>query len=314
MRCSPQLKAARRPSTLVRVTTLPQSIGADTRWCVFCVLLLGGCSVESVFPTPVRADTATSDTPDGAVVGDDTASADSALADSAFADTFAVDVRTDVQTPDTLMSGDTGVADVGDASQGCACAPKQVWLHGPCVATPALGCGATCTAKSCPVDSVCDPGAASSTCQTDDLVPACVAAQAMGFAPGDLRVAPTEAAVGAPVKVLVQGGWFYIGALWWHLQVGAETLSPAYDSGASCTVTGPWTPTKPGIYAVRVGYGGLQPGNKGLAGFITVPGPGVPAAGVQPGYPCSGGVTCAQGDGWACGCGATGRCACAPEP
>ncbi len=222
------------------------------------------------------------------------------------------DTATDTATvADTATAPDTAK----DTGTPCNCKPGDLWLHGPCVPTTKLGCAAvkTCTPGSCPGASqgkaVCDGTAASPACIASSLLPVCVKGPGMAFEPGSLRVFPTKASVGEQVKLTIQGGMFYIGALFWLVAVDGSPLSQVVE-GKTCTVSATWTPKKKGLFPITAYYGTPDKGpgtiNGTLAGFVSV---GGPDAGTQPGQPCTSSAACAQAPPWACAC-VSGRCAC----
>ncbi|MCO4763502.1 MAG: hypothetical protein KC502_18440 [Myxococcales bacterium] len=275
------------------------------RWNLLTSLIVPltvACSGGGAFPDPGIAADVTGQ--DSAGLLDDGQTKDSSTHDDT-AQSDALSVDTSAALKDTAVTADGAEP---DASASCACPAKQVWLHGACVPNPLLGCGEPCQAGGCAKNYVCDNKAASTSCVSSDLKPACVPGQAMGFADGDLRVHPTEVKVGQEVMLFVRGRNFYIGALWWLVNVSVESLKKVDEYSTPCTLQGKWTASKPGVFAVRVGYGDvLKPGKGGLAGFIRV---GGGKAGIQPGMPCNSADKCEQGDGWKCACTGAGRCGC----
>lgn len=129
----------------------------------------------------------------------------------------------------------------------------------------------------------------------------------MGFAPGSLRVSPAQVTSGEPTKLTIQGGMFYIGALFWIVKAGGDDIGPV-NEGASCSISTPWTPKSSGVVPVLAYYGSEDKGWPGgeLAGFVAVDGPD---PGRQPGQTCSASQACAQASPWQCDC-VLGRCAC----
>ena len=129
----------------------------------------------------------------------------------------------------------------------------------------------------------------------------------MGFAPGSLRVSPTQVPSGKPTKLTIRGGMFYIGALFWLVSVGDEQIGPV-NEGASCNISTPWTPKSSGVVPVLAYYGYMGKGGPGgeLAGFVAVDGPD---PGRQPGQTCSATQPCAEAAPWLCDC-VKGRCGC----
>lgn len=290
---------------------------------------LSGCGADGAFPTPGGA--ASGKTDAGPAILDSAASHPDA---SAQADAGALDAGTgggqggdvladgvtDAQgraTPDTQGVSDSGGQGDGagsiDAGQSCACQPGELWLHGPCVPTFALGCAAvkTCKPGGCPGASegkeVCDQTAASPTCAASSLLPVCVPGPGMGFAPGSLRLSATQATTGESIKLTVDGGMFYIGALFWLIRIGDETIGPV-NEGATCSISTTWTPKASGVVPVLAYYGEEGKGGPGgeLAGFVAVDGPD---PGRQPGQTCSASQPCAQAAPWSCTC-VQGRCGC----
>ena len=265
------------------------------------LLSLGGLAATSacstLFPAPQPQQIADSGGPqdDGGDLGD-AATADSAAADSATADSATAD------------------STAPDAS--CSCPESQVMRDGACVPNPLIGCTLPCLGKApsaCPSQSVCDEAAAHQPCAPELVAPACVPQQAMGFAAGDLRISPATAQVGETVVLHARGGDFYIGALMWWMRVGDEVIQ-GNEYEAKCDLTGTFSASVAGVYPVEVGYGGGsdQGMNQGwtLAGFLAV---GDVSLGIQPGFACATGDTCASGGAWGCGC-QNGRCACNKAP
>jgi len=190
----------------------------------------------------------------------------------------------------------------------CICKPGQVWLFSSCVPTYKLGCGATCKAtdpKSCPLGWRCDPCAATTSCMGSSCRPACVPETAMGFPPSTLRISPTHGIAGKEVALTVEGGEFYVGAIFWLVQLGKEKPVQV-NHGGKCLVVAKVTPPAPGIYPVLVGYGGKP---TVLAGFYLASAGVIPPKTVQPGYPCTSQSTCAQTAPYSCKC-VAGRCSC----
>ena len=127
----------------------------------------------------------------------------------------------------------------------------------------------------------------------------------MGFSAGTLRVTPNLGVAGKPVTLTITGGKFYIGAIFWQVNLGSAKQIAQHPN--SCTVTATLTPAKPGIYPVEVRYAnGSKPA---LAGFYVASGGSIPPAAAQPGFPCSPSVKCAQAKPYTCAC-VSGRCQC----
>jgi hypothetical protein len=213
--------------------------------------------------------------------------------------------------PDLATAADRGAAvDRGPAADlgTCFCKSGQVWLRGKCVPTPKLGtCAPACTAGSCSGTEVCDTCAAAPACTGSSCRAACVPGIAMGFAHNQLRVSPTYGKAGTAVTLTVQGGTFYIGAIWFNMRLGSGKGVTANDS-VKCTLTATLTPAKAGIYPVEVQYqNGSYPW--ALAGFYTASAAGTAPGTVQPGYPCTFSSTCAQASPYTCSC-VSGRCQC----
>lgn len=254
-----------------------------------CAVAAVGCS--ALFPTPTSSQAAD----DGAVANDG-----GTLGDTG-------DATDPAASADTATAADTA---------SCSCPSGQVMRDGACVPNPLIGCTLPCLGKApsaCPSQSVCDEEAAHQPCATDQFAPACVPQSAMGFPAGDLRIQPTQAAVGQEIELHALGGEFYIGALMWWVRIGGEVVM-GNEYEARCDLTTKYTPKAAGVLAVEVGYGG-GPGNDmnqgwTLAGFLAV---GDVALGVQPGMVCGAGDTCAVGGDWTCGC-VSGRCACDKAP
>lgn len=210
-------------------------------------------------------------------------------------------------------AADTGRVDraLAKPDAGCHCPTGQGWLRGPCVPTGELAqCVPLCDPKapnSCPKGQVCDRWAATPFCYSAAALPACVPGPAMGFAPGSLRISPTNGVAGKAVTLTVEGGSFYIGALHWLVSLGNISSGPV-TQGGNCQLRATFVPPKPGAYPVLVGYGGKP---KILAGFFTASGGSAPPNWIQPGYPCGAGDTCATASGYTCAC-KQGRCACTP--
>ncbi len=228
------------------------------------------------------------------------------------ADTSPADQQAPADGPQKL---DTGVV-VTDAQaipdkaapadiSTCNCKAPQVWRRGACVPTEKLGCGPTCTKGSCAKNEKCDPCAAAPSCSASSCRPACVPNMAMGFAGGSLRVSPTQGVAGKVVTLNVSGGAFYIGAMFWLMNLG--TIQNNVKHVGTCTVTATFVPPKPGLYPVTVRYAnGSTPA---LAGFYLASGGSIPPATAQPGYPCSASLKCAQAKPYSCSC-VKGRCKC----
>ena len=279
------------------------------RLSVFVLLLTGaalfGCEDNTSGTDPILDEGNTSDSV-------------SVDADSDTLPIDATDAGLDAVPIDTTDAGLDAVpidtTDAGPAAPPCDCQEDQVWLVGACVPTRLLGCGETCSVDDpagCPEDWQCDPAAATPLCTTSSNVPACIPPQAMGFADGDLRIHPAATTVGKEVTVSVQGGVFYIGALFWMMRVGDEVLEPLIDWEENCTISIPWTPTQAGTFPVYVAYGsdGTPNINWTLAGFITVD---TPSQDTQPGFSCTSETTCAQAPPYTCTC-QDGHCACATD-
>ncbi len=282
-------------------------------------LTLLGCGNAGPALAPSGSVDASSSDAIGEVSGaPDTSTPDAITPDTITPDTITPDAGTPDSSDANAASTDSGTLDAAsvDGAGGCGCGPKQVWRNGACVGTPKLGCAATCKPAGCPTDQVCDAKAAVLSCTDATPAPACIAQQSMGFPPGELRVSPLAAKTGVKTTLTVVGGHFYIGALWWVVGVGPDVIDPVDETSAACTLKAAWTGKQPGVYAVRVGYGGLRANlNKGgLAGFVRVSDDGAPPLGVQPGYPCDAQTVCTQGDGWVCACGASQRCNCTKKP
>jgi len=228
--------------------------------------------------------------------------------------------------PDGTSRRDTGLArDAGNTStpdagriitfdsrpaspdaDNCFCKPGEVWLRSACVPTSRLGCGPSCTQGSCPPTHTCDPCAATPSCLTSSCAAACIPVSSMSFEPGVLRVYPTSGVAGQKVELSIEGGTFYIGALWWNVRVGSVKVE-VNPMSTSCTLKATLTPPSPGIYPVEVAYGG---NGWALAGFYPASGGASSSPLIQPGYSCQpGGTACAEGGGYSCAC-VSGRCAC----
>jgi hypothetical protein len=215
-----------------------------------------------------------------------------------------------------VSSDDAAAADRGGAREAgpvpdiaCHCKPSQVWLRGPCVGTDLLGaCVVPCNLSdpaSCPADRRCDPWAATDFCHSAVARPACVRGPGLGFPPETLRISPRSGIAGKPLQVRIEGGDYYIGALVWQVAFGS--VKPLMlTSGGTCVGVVTFTPPRPGVYPVSVGYG--SPG-QALAGFFTASGGVPPPAWVQPGYPCSASSQCASAAPYSCSC-TGGRCRC----
>lgn len=187
----------------------------------------------------------------------------------------------------------------------CHCKAPQVWLRSACVPTEKLGCGPTCTPGSCAKNETCDTCAAAPSCMASSCRPACVPTMAMGFGGGSLRVSPTQGVAGKAVTLTVTGGAFYIGAMWWTMNLGSIEANVQHKG--TCTVTATFVPPKPGLYPVEVRYkNGSKPA---LAGFYLASGGSIPPPTAQPGYPCSASLKCAQAKPFSCSC-VKGRCKC----
>ncbi len=216
------------------------------------------------------------------------------------ADRLPADRGPDLWPPDLPGSPDKG---------SCACRSGEVWRRSACVPTDQLGCGSACDSSlpnACAPGQTCDPCAAAPSCQASSCRPACVPVAAMGFPPGALRVSPTTGNAGAAVQLSVQGGEFYIGALWWSVGLGPGERPVNAASLGRCGLIATVTPSKPGVFPVMVGYGTNKPS---LAGFYTASGGSLPPKTVQPGYPCGGGDVCAEATPFRCQC-QSGRCVC----
>jgi hypothetical protein len=196
----------------------------------------------------------------------------------------------------------------------CTCKPGEVWLRGPCVPTFKLQtCAPTCDPKlpgACgPPTQKCDPWAAAPACMASAAVPACVPGQAMAFPVGTLRIHPTTGIAGTPVGITIQGGDPYIGALMWMLQVGGKP-GPTINPAGGCSTKFSFTPPKPGIYPVELGYGGGSSVKSwSLAGFYTASGGSIPPKQAQPGERCGGGTGCVSAKPYSCSC-VSSRCVC----
>ncbi len=231
--------------------------------------------------------------------------------------TSSTDVVADtVQVADAAQSVDTSNTDVvaagpDTATPNCSCPPSQVWLLGACVPNGQLGCGPTCVvgqSVGCVADSMCATAQAAVSCSAAATMAACVPKVAMTFADGSLRLTPTLVNKGAKVTVTIQGGVFYIGALYWIVRIGEQVLEPANDATAACTLTTQWLAAKAGTFPVAVAYGAQGVPNIGwtLVGFVSV-GSGQP--GVQPGFSCDPANPCAQAPPYTCAC-SKGVCGC----
>lgn len=209
-----------------------------------------------------------------------------------------------------LARTDGGRRDAGSVPDlACHCKPPLVWLRGSCVATDQLGsCVAPCKPSepaSCPGGWRCDQWAATDFCYSAAARPACVRDPAMDFAPETLRISPRSGVAGQPVQVRIEGGDYYVGALVWRVAIGSETPLPLSNAG-TCIGTVTFTPPRPGVYPVTVGYGSH---GQALAGFFTASGGVPPPDWVQPGYPCSASSQCASATPYTCSC-KGGRCRC----
>jgi hypothetical protein len=222
--------------------------------------------------------------------------------------------RSPAAPPDALISATDGggfksLHDLfpGPPDLPCGCQPGLVWTISSCVPTTELHtCAKPCKdSADCAKGRGCDHRAASKACNHATQASACVPGPAMGFAPGALRITPTVGTAGKETEIIVFGGDFYIGALHWIVAVGDHQPKLVSQTNR-CELRFKFTPPKPGVYAVTVGYGSK---GQALAGFFTASG-GVPAPKwIQPGYPCAGSQTCAQNPPHTCSC-VKGRCAC----
>ncbi|MCB9558421.1 MAG: hypothetical protein H6707_20060 [Deltaproteobacteria bacterium] len=204
---------------------------------------------------------------------------------------------------------------VADAASG-QCLPNQVCNTDSCTPLRLQGCQAPCDPANdtCPLGFRCDPCAGASCCNCRDCRPACVRANSGPHThePGDLYIDPTSGPAGAPVNIRVQGGQFYIGALWWAIRLGEGPWIAASEDSGNCLITATITPSKPGIYPVEVTYGpSTQPGapRGTLAGFFVATSGVLAAPLLQPGARCSLQDSCAQAHPYRCSC-QSGRCAC----
>ena len=223
-----------------------------------------------------------------------------------------VDASVDQQPPPAKL--DLGVADAFVIADGdtCYCDEGKVRLIGQCVPTNMLlTCGDGCdpnAPNTCGEKWVCDPNSATLNCFTSSVRPACIPDQAMSFDHNTLRISPTHGIAGQTVTLAIQGGKFYIGALWWVVTMG--DLQVIVDpTSVQCRLDATFTPTTPGIYPILVGYGGNP---TTLAGFYTASAGVTPPATAQPGYPCTpvvGANVCEQAGAYTCSCD-NGRCNC----
>jgi hypothetical protein len=248
------------------------------------------------------------------------------LADSGINDAQGIDasqpqgdsfIVPDTASPDGLLKLDQQVTDAFAADLGpCGCKPGEVWRSHSCLPTTLIGCGPGCdptNPTSCPANWTCDQWGALACCHCAAAVPACIpkASGPTGPLTGPLRITPTSGIAGQPVKIVVEGAPFYIGALFYMLRMAGEEKM---DVGMKeCSVAATFTPSSPGLYAVEVSqYGGQPPWV--LAGFYLASGGSIPPPSIQPGYPCKspaapGDPACAQAPPYTCQC-LSGRCAC----
>jgi len=173
-------------------------------------------------------------------------------------------------------------------------------------------CVPSCDPKSpsaCGAGKTCDQWGATPCCVCAAAVPACVPKPSTGPLTGPLRISPTSGTAGQPVKLIVSGSPFYIGALFYKVRLGTEEKME--ESGAGeCTIGATFTPKTPGLYAVEVSqYGGGGPWV--LAGFYLASGGAIGDPEIQPGYTCPTATAkqCASAGPYACGC-TNGRCVC----
>lgn len=233
-------------------------------------------------------------------------------ADSLQGDTFVVP---DTAPPDGPFVPDHQVPDAFAADLGpCGCKPGEVWRSHSCLPTMLIGCGPGCdptNPTSCPTNWTCDQWGALACCHCSAAVPACIPKASTGPLTGPLRITPTSGIAGQPVKIVVEGANFYIGALFYMLRMAGQEKM---DMGMKeCSVAATFTPSSPGLHAVEVSqYGGQPPWV--LAGFYLASGGSQPPPSIQPGYPCKspaapGDPACAQALPYTCQC-LSGRCQC----
>jgi hypothetical protein len=204
---------------------------------------------------------------------------------------------------------------VGDSGTCAVCQPGEVLLISRCVSTDKLfTCASPCASVPClGPGAKCDPWGGTPCCYCAAAVPACVPVATTGLMIGPLRISPVDGPAGQKVTLTISGAPFYIGALWYSVRMGNETVMWSGGGGDECSLSATFTPPKPGIYPVEVSqYGGKDPWV--LAGFYTASGGVAPMPSIQPGYWCSmypqpGDPPCQAAPPWACGC-FSGRCRC----
>ncbi|HAN32744.1 MAG TPA: hypothetical protein DCQ06_14215 [Myxococcales bacterium] len=270
--------------------------------------VIGAADIEGAEPKPADVDSPGSDATSADAVIDDASlpAADSAGGDSAssVSDTSLADTSPVDTSPTDIEPG----GNMGSIMPSCPCPKGQVLANGPCVATTALGCTKPCDGN-CTKKQDCDDKSAVS-CVDGSPAPVCVGGkQAMVFASGVLRVSPNVVTLGETQTLTVNGGQFYIGALYWVIGIDAFESGPAENTEKSCTLETPWKATKAGIFPVEVAYG-PQSDKQILAGFVQVlPAGAQPQAGLQPGQSCDGTSVCLQAGSYTCGC-VAGECSC----
>lgn len=220
-----------------------------------------------------------------------------------------VDVRADGGGPTDAAPAD------GRPWDTCPCAPHQVQLIGSCTPTDKLwSCGASCSTgmgAPCLKGYYCMECSGSPPCGGSSCQSACVPEpQAAYFSPGTLRIAPTVAKAGQPVKLTIEGGLIYWGN-GWSVRIGTGPSQYLVGSSAlSCKVTVTLTPTHPGPHPVEIIYGKGGPGTSwSLAGILMATAGTTPPVWIQPGRPCSSKYPCASAAPYTCAC-HSGRCVC----
>lgn len=215
----------------------------------------------------------------------------------------AVDV---LDTSDIADTADTAVAPETLTELPCDCAEGEVYRHGSCVPTLALGCGPSCDSTGCGDALQCSDCAASTSCGSRDCRPACAVPYAPhAVVPEPLRVDPTHLPAGEGGALVIEGTSFYVGALGHSVRLGDTPLTfhgHFMSSECAASIQVP-SDTASGTYPLWVSqYSGGEPWV--LAGIVHV---GDALVCAQPGFPCAAAADCCTAPGLELTCSA-GRC------
>lgn len=201
----------------------------------------------------------------------------------------------DTSLPDTgSCSVDTAEGDSADDSaddsgtsntDDCTCASGLVFINHECAPTTSLGCNEGCDVATGCSDTgyICDDCAASSTCDSDDCLPACI----LQYAPHvpvtePLRISITKGPENTEQTLNVQGTPFYVGAIGHRFRFADEEAAwvmPISTCTAEITI-----PARPaGLYPIWISQYSSE-GPWILSGFYHS---GIEEECLQPGMSCN---------------------------